>query len=84
MSAVAHLRRVAPAAVGDDEIAAMLEATGRDPARVRGALERWWAAQNQLRPQSETLGRRVCPVCRCELRRTGGEMRAAGATAATA
>ena len=28
-SAIAHIRRVAPGGVGDDEIRAMLEATGR-------------------------------------------------------
>jgi len=39
-SAIAHIRRVAPGGVGDDEIRAMLEATGRDPARVRAARHR--------------------------------------------
>jgi len=41
-------------------------------------LERWWGVQNQLRAekQLEPLVRRSCPVCRCELRRTGGAMRA--------
>ena len=45
-SAIAHIRRVAPGGVGDDEIRAMLEATGRDPARVRAALEAWWRRED--------------------------------------
>ena len=41
-------------------------------------LGRWWDAQNRLRAEKdlELRLRRTCPVCRCELRRTGGEMRA--------
>ena len=41
-------------------------------------LGRWWDAQTRLRAEKdlELRLRRTCPVCRCELRRTGGEMRA--------
>ena len=42
-------------------------------------LERWWTAHAQLRQRAGAgaaeLVRRICPVCKTELRRTGGEMR---------
>ena len=40
-------------------------------------LERWFAAQNELRQKSSLppLRRKLCPVCNCELRATQGDMR---------
>ena len=41
-------------------------------------LSRWWEVQNESREVRglEPLVRRMCPVCKCELRRAAGDMRA--------
>ena len=61
-AAVAHLRVVAPASVGDDEIRATLEDARRDPGRVRAALEAWRRREDA--PAAAAPSRiQECPCC---------------------
>ena len=61
-AAVAHLRIVAPASVGDDGIRATLEDARRDPGRVRAALEAWRRREDA--PAAAAPSRiQECPCC---------------------
>ena len=44
-------------------------------------LSRWFGCAQKLRAQNglNSISRRCCPVCRCELRAAGTELRASGA-----